>query len=83
MTHRRCPGMDPAFFKPEDIREYACPGCGAEMEFWKDDVRLTCAKCGRVVLNPELGTTCLAWCAKASECVGQEVPKARGQRRSP
>jgi hypothetical protein len=72
MSNLRCPGMDPAFFKPEDIRMLACPRCGAEQEFWKDDVYQTCAQCGRRNLNPMLKNSCAAWCAKAAECLGNE-----------
>ena len=70
MPRKRCPGMDPANFKPGDVTMHPCPGCGNEIEFWKDDVRLTCGKCGRAVFNPNLGTTCLSWCKSAAECVG-------------
>jgi hypothetical protein len=62
--------MNPANFTPADVRDHPCPACGAPVEFWKDDVRRPCPACGRAAFNPGLGATCLAWCAKAEECVG-------------
>jgi hypothetical protein len=70
MMKRRCPGMDPAFFKPEDISTQKCLNCGADIEFWKDDVFLACRRCGTRNTNARLGNTCLAWCGEASACVG-------------
>lgn len=68
----QCPGMNPQNWTPEDIVERACPGCNAVMEFWKDDVKLACPRCGRISFNPNLGDTCLAWCEKAAECIGNK-----------
>ena len=66
----RCPGMDPAYFKPTDIKLGPCLGCGIELEFWKDDVKISCHGCGQVNFNPNLGNSCLVYCKKADECVG-------------
>jgi hypothetical protein len=66
----KCPGMDPAFWKPSDIAESRCPSCGEAIEFWKDDVKRACPKCGAVTFNPRLGNLCLCWCDKAAECIG-------------
>jgi hypothetical protein len=65
----KCPGMNPTNWKIEDIAEHPCP-CGVMLEFWKDDVKRTCAKCGRVVFNPNVGNICLSWCDRAAECLG-------------
>jgi hypothetical protein len=62
--------MDPAHFKPEDIKEHSCISCGAELEFWKDDVKITCHECNHINFNPNLGNTCLCWCKSASICLG-------------
>jgi len=62
--------MDPANFKPEDIFTAACPRCGTDVEFWKDDVRLACPGCKTMLYNPRLGNTCLAWCKQAARCIG-------------
>ena len=64
--------MNPKFFKLEDVKLHKCIECGAELEFWKDDVRLTCPECGQVNFNPNLGNTCLVWCKQAAECLGRD-----------
>jgi len=66
----KCPGMDPASWKFSDIEDHRCPRCGMAIEFWKDDVKRRCTACGELVFNPRLGSLCLAWCEKASECLG-------------
>lgn len=75
MARKRCPGMDPAGFGPEDIRLRACLACGEEQEFWRDDVKLTCPSCGHVNFNPDIGSTCLVWCKSAAQCLGNEDVK--------
>ncbi len=91
MGLHRCPGMAPSFFKPSDVKTRKCLNCDYEMEFWKDDVRVTCSECGHINFNPDIGKTCLAWCKKASECIGKddiqewlrkEAEKKRSQCRS-
>ena len=69
---KKCPGMDPSFFKIEDIQNHNCIKCGNEIEFWKDDIRLNCPNCGQENFNPNLGNTCLVWCKEAAKCVGNE-----------
>ena len=69
---KRCPGMDPAYFKPEDISSQKCTTCGNEIEFWKDDVFLICSACGVRNTNARVQNTCLAWCREASACVGNK-----------
>jgi hypothetical protein len=66
---KQCPGMDPANWKFEDISIRKCPGCSSEIEFWKDDVKLTCQSCGLNVFNPALHKSCLSWCPRAGECI--------------
>lgn len=70
MAKLRCPGMDPARFKPEDIKYRQCINCSAEIEFWKDDVKLPCPECKQVNFNPDIGNTCLSWCKEAEKCLG-------------
>ena len=41
----RCPGQDQRFWKPGDIFEVKCPGCGGAVEFFKDEPKLKCPKC--------------------------------------
>ena len=67
---KRCPGMDPAYFKPGDIRLQKCNACGTDIEFWKDDVFLVCPGCGARNTNAGVQNTCLSWCKEASACIG-------------
>ena len=66
----RCPGQDQRFWKPEDIFEVQCPGCSNKMEFFKDEPKIKCRKCGRMVLNPKINLGCVKWCEYAEQCLG-------------
>jgi predicted RNA-binding Zn-ribbon protein involved in translation (DUF1610 family) len=68
----KCPGMDPANWKIEDISELKCIHCGNPLEFWKDDVKRVCPECGKTMFNPNIGNLCLVWCKKAAECLGNQ-----------
>ena len=41
------------FLKPQDIFEVDCPGCGSSVEFFRDDDKQKCSKCGQVIANPK------------------------------
>jgi len=73
MNGYRCPGQDKRFWRPEDIFEVACPFCGKRIEFWKDDSRVTCERCGNDVPNPRLNVNCARWCKFAEQCLGGAV----------
>jgi len=62
--------MSVRYFTSKDVAECACPSCGAVIEMWKDDVKRKCPRCKTTLFNPKLGNTCLSWCAKAEECLG-------------
>jgi len=66
----RCPGQDPRFWKPSDVFDAACPGCGNAVEFFKDDVARRCPRCGLRFENPKLDKGCARWCKAANECLG-------------
>ena len=66
----RCPGQDQRFWKPDDIFDIECPGCGTAIEFWKDEPRLKCPRCKCLVANPRLDLGCAKWCKHAAECLG-------------
>lgn len=70
MAFKKCPGMDPANFKPADIKQNGCVSCGYVLEFWKDDVKVKCPSCKQVNFNPNLGSSCITWCKMAADCVG-------------
>jgi putative nucleotidyltransferase with HDIG domain len=66
----RCPGQDQRFWKPEDIFEVPCSGCGTAIEFFKDEPKLKCHGCGQMVVNPKIDLGCAEWCQYAEQCLG-------------
>ena len=71
----RCPGQDQRYWKPEDVFEMRCPDCGNDMEFFKDEPKLKCRKCGHVVINPKIDLGCAEWCQYGARCVGVTFSK--------
>jgi len=70
----RCPGQDTRSWKPGDIFEVPCPGCGSMVEFYKDEAVRRCSSCGRRLPNPRIDLGCLEWCRFADQCLaGQPV----------
>ncbi len=70
MAYSTCPGQDRRFWRPGDIRYEACPTCGAQIEFWKDDVKRVCPGCHRPMINPRFDPGCAKWCPYAERCLG-------------
>ena len=66
----KCPGQDTRFWKPNDVYSVECPKCGQPVEFFKDDIRRRCQKCGHMFINPKLNLGCARWCQYADQCVG-------------
>jgi len=66
----KCPGQDTRFWKPNDVYTVECPKCGKPVEFFKDDIRRRCKKCGHMFINPKLNLGCARWCQYADQCVG-------------
>jgi endogenous inhibitor of DNA gyrase (YacG/DUF329 family) len=66
----RCPGQDQRFWKPQDIFEVPCPGCGRAVEFFRDEPTVKCRGCGRLVVNSRLDLGCAEWCTHADQCLG-------------
>jgi len=64
-----CPGQDQQMWKPEDIFTIACPSCGYEIEFWKDDPLRICNQCNKEVCNPRMNIGCAKWCKHGDECL--------------
>ncbi|MBC8218252.1 MAG: hypothetical protein H8E73_07290 [Planctomycetes bacterium] len=77
----RCPGQDQRYWKPEDVFEAKCAGCGNSIEFFKDEPKLKCRNCGQIILNPKIDLGCAQWCQHAEQCLGivstNEVPSLR------
>jgi hypothetical protein len=69
----RCPGQDQRFWKPDDIFEVTCAGCGKPVEFFKDEPQLKCRQCGQTVINPKIDLGCAKWCQHAAQCLGVTV----------
>ena len=71
----KCPGQDPRFWKFDAIFEAECPKCGNQVEFFKDETRRRCKKCGHQVLNPKMDFGCAAHCKFAEHCFGELPPE--------
>ncbi len=71
----KCPGQDPRYWKFDAIFEAECPKCGNQVEFFKDETRRTCKKCGSKVLNPKMDFGCAAHCKFAEHCFGDLPPE--------
>lgn len=52
-----------------------CPECDCSMEFFKDEPRLKCLNCGKMVPNPKIDLGCAEWCRYADQCLGVSVGK--------
>jgi putative nucleotidyltransferase with HDIG domain len=65
----KCPGQDERFWKPGDIFEVKCPGCGNFVEFFKDEPGRKCRACGRRVNNPKIDLGCAKWCLHGPQCL--------------
>ena len=71
----KCPGQDPRYWKFDAIFEVECPNCGNKLEFFKDETRRLCKKCGQKVLNPKMDFGCAAHCKFAEQCFGDLPPE--------
>ena len=75
MTKKICPGQDTRYWRPGDIFDVTCGGCGVSLEFFKDEASRKCPQCGTRIKNPRLALGCAQWCEHAKECLGFD-PKA-------
>lgn len=78
MSKTMCPGQDTAFWRAGDVFDVECSGCGAEVEFFKDDSRRRCRNCGQLVANPKLNLGCAMWCEHAKDCLGYDPKEKLG-----
>jgi len=76
----KCPGQDSRYWKPGAIFEAKCPECGADVEFFKDDVSRRCKKCGFKFLNPSMDFGCASYCKYAEQCIGNLSPELLAQK---
>ncbi len=70
MAKFKCPGA--ASLREARPEEIPCRNCGEAVEIWSDEISAKCSKCGRQITR-ELEISCVEWCAKAGECVGDEL----------
>jgi ribosomal protein S27AE len=63
-----CPGQDG---RELQVSLHKCPNCGAEVEMFSDEIRAKCHACGKYVSREQV-PSCVQWCAKARECLGEE-----------
>jgi hypothetical protein len=77
----KCPGQDQRYWKPEDIFEVQCTGCGHAIEFFKDELKLKCRECGHIVVNPKIDLGCAEWCQYGEQCLGTSAAKHAGYMR--
>jgi ribosomal protein S27AE len=67
-----CPGQDG---RNLTVSLHKCPKCGAEVEMFSDETRAKCRECGTYV-SKESVPSCVQWCTKARECLGEARWKA-------
>ena len=65
----QCPGQDGRNLK---IQVVECENCGYKLEIFSDEIRVCCPRCKALVCRPRL-PSCVDWCKKAPECVGQQI----------
>ncbi len=60
--YSRCPGQES---RNLGVEVFKCPGCGADVEIFSDEMRFRCRKCGTMVVRKEVAPSCLDWCDAA------------------
>jgi len=63
-----CPGQDGRNLR---VSLHKCPNCGNEVEMFSDETRIKCRNCGNYVYKENV-PSCIEWCSKARECLGEE-----------
>ncbi len=63
-----CPGQDSRKLR---VSLYKCPGCGADVEIFSDEIKIRCQKCRQLVYREKM-PSCIDWCASARQCLGEE-----------
>ena len=77
----QCPGQDSRYWGSDAIFDVACPQCGHEVEFFKDEPTRKCKNCGLKIINPKMDFGCASYCQFADQCVGDLPPELLAQRK--
>ncbi|MHB8767035.1 MAG: hypothetical protein ACYDA8_22200 [Deferrisomatales bacterium] len=72
----KCPGQDSQQWGFDAIFDVPCPKCQSAIEFFKDEVKHRCKRCGEMVFNERMDLGCARWCPSASSCVGADNVQA-------
>jgi NADH pyrophosphatase NudC (nudix superfamily) len=67
-VYSKCPSQDGRNLR---VALYKCPGCGADVEIFSDELKIRCHKCGQYVYQDKT-PSCIDWCASARQCLGEE-----------
>lgn len=78
----KCPGQDSRYWNEAAIYEVACPECGHQVEFFKDETSRKCRHCGHKFVNPKMDFGCAAYCKFADQCIGDLPPELLAERES-
>jgi HD superfamily phosphohydrolase YqeK/DNA-directed RNA polymerase subunit RPC12/RpoP len=76
----KCPGQDSRYWNQAAIYEVACPECGQQVEFFKDETSRKCRHCGHKFVNPKMDFGCAAYCKFADQCIGDLPPELLAER---
>lgn len=49
----KCPKQENRSWETDDVCDIQCPGCGQTVEFFKEEEKRKCRKCGQVITNPK------------------------------
>ena len=70
MNHTFCPGSK--LLRQPAPETFTCPSCGGEVEIWTDEPKRKCPSC-RTPVYRDAGMSCLDWCKRGKECVGDSI----------
>lgn len=70
MDHTFCPGSK--LLRQPAPETFTCPSCGGEVEIWTDEPKRKCPNC-RTPVYRDAGMSCLDWCKRGKECVGDSI----------
>jgi hypothetical protein len=76
----KCPGQDMKYWKDDAIFDVACPKCGSNVEFYKDDTSRKCPSCSHRFVNPKMDFGCASYCQFAEQCLGTLPEEFTGPR---